>query len=103
MQSSEIVTITPYSKWDLVFGLLRHKLYILVSYLNLTDYSQSIQIYDYLLFHSGISKKECFLDGKKRKTLFESQIYHQVWSAYDYSNNKINRTQSACFFIAVLF
>ena len=32
--------------------------------------------------------------GRKRKTLFESQIYHQVWSAYDYSNNKINRTQS---------
>ena len=24
-------------------------------------------------------------------TLFESQIYHQMWSAYDYSNNKINR------------
>ena len=41
--------------------------------------------------------------GRKRKTLFESQIYHQVWSAYDYSNNKINRTQTACFFIAVLF
>ena len=68
MQSSEIVTITPYSN-GLVFVYYDINYYILVSYLNLTDYSQSIQIYDYLLFHSGISKKECFLDGKKTKNI----------------------------------